>query len=357
VDPGDEAGGLLTFSLQNARARTPQEKSAFAQAVQDRLAAIPGVQSASAAYPFPLDGNSASLRWGTDAAAADPSKFQQGNARFVRPGWFETMRTRVIEGRTFGDAENVPEAKVVVIDRVLAAKAFPDQSAVGRRLLSRFRTAEPEWFDVIGVVAHQRHETLAREGRETLYFSDGMIGYGFATHWAVRTAGDPMALASAVRAAVAAIDPLVPVAQLAPMRADVRRAQAPARLALACISAFAAIAAVLAVVGLYGTIATIVRRRTTEIGVRMAFGAPRERILTLVVRDGLLLSAAGVAIGVVLAVALARLMRSRLEGIASGDALTYAVVALAFLALAALTSWIPARRAAALDPARALRDE
>ena len=357
VNPGYDPNGLLTFSLQNGRTHTPPEKAAFAQAVRDRIAAIHGVQSVTAAYPFPLDGNSANLRWGTDAAAADPTKFQQGNARFVLPGYFEAMRTPVLEGRTFTDADNAPEAKVVVIDQLLAAKAFPNQSAVGKRLLSRFRTPEPEWFDVIGVVAHQRHESLTHDGRETLFFTDGMIGFGFATRWAVRTAGDPQGMASQVRAAVATIDPLVPVAELAPMSTYVRRAQAPTRFALFCLGAFAVIAVVLAAVGLYGMLATVVGQRTTEIGVRMAFGASRQQIFGLVIGQGLWLSGAGIAIGLGGALALTRVMRSLLVGVAPNDLATFAVITLLMLALAAVACWIPARRAAALDPASALRDE
>ncbi len=357
ANAGYDPSGLLTFSIRNGRLKTPPEKAAFSRAVHDRLAAIPGVQAVTAAYPFPLDGNSANLRWGTDAAAADPGKFQQGSARFVLPGYFETMRTPVISGRTFSDADNVPGAKVVVIDRLLAAKAFPNQPAVGKVLLSRFRTKEPESFDVIGVVEHQRHETLGHDGRETLYFSDGMIGYGFATRWAVRTAGDPASFAMQVRAAVAAIDPMVPVAELKPMSDYVRRAQARTRFALVCISVFAAIAAVLAVVGLYGTLAIVVRQRTTEIGVRMAFGASRERIFRLVIGRGLVLSGAGIAIGLGIALSLTRVMRSLLVGVEATDPLTFVVISLVFSGIAAIACWIPARRAAALEPAGALRDE
>ena len=357
ANAGYDPSGLLTFSIRNGRLKTPPEKAAFSRAVHDRLAAIPGVQAVTAAYPFPLDGNSANLRWGTEVAAADPGKFQQGSARFVLPGYFETMRTPVISGRTFSDADNVPGAKVVVIDRVLAAKAFPNQPAVGKVLLSRFRTKDPESFDVIGVVEHQRHETLGHDGRETLYFSDGMIGYGFATRWAVRAAGDPASFAMQVRAAVAAIDPMVPVAELKPMSDYVRRAQARTRFALVCISVFAAIAAVLAVVGLYGTLAIVVRQRTTEIGVRMAFGASREGIFRLVIGRGLVLSGAGIVIGLGIALSLTRVMRSLLVGVEATDPLTFVVISLVFSGIAAIACWIPARRAAALEPAGALRDE
>jgi putative ABC transport system permease protein len=352
---GYDPNGLLTFSLRNGRLKTPAEKQAFSEAVRDRLAAIPGVVAVTAAFPLPLDGNNANLRWGTEAAAADPAKFKQGGARFVLPGYFDAMHTRVIAGRTFTDADNIPGAKVVVIDRILAEKAFPGETAVGKRLLSRFRTPEPEAFDVIGVVDHQRHETLAHDGRETLYFADGMIGHGFASRWAVRTNDDPAKLAPLVRAAVAAVDPMVPVAELKPMSDYVRRSQAPTTFALVCISIFAVIAALLAAVGLYGTLSLLVRQRTTELGVRMALGASRGRIFAIVIGRGLALTAIGIAIGLGLALSLTRVIRSLLVGVEATDVLTFVVISLAFAALAAFACWIPARRAASLDAAGALR--
>lgn len=354
---GYDSDGLLTFSLRNGRLKTPAEKQAFSAAVRDKLAAIPGVTAVTAAFPLPLDGNNANLRWGTEAAAADPAKFKQGSARFVLPGYFEAMHTHVIAGRTFSDADNIPGAKVVVIDRILAEKAFPGETAVGKRLYSRFRTPEPEAFDVIGVVDHQRHETVARDGRETLYFADGMIGYGFASRWAVRTNGDPATLAPLVRAAVAEIDPLVPVAELKPMSDYIRRSQAPTQFALVCISVFAVIAALLAAVGLYGTLSLLVRQRTAELGVRIALGASRGSIFALVIGRGLLLTAIGSAVGLGLALSVSRVIRSLLVGVEATDALTFVAISAAFAALAAFACWIPARRAATLDAAGALRVE
>ena len=210
---------------------------------------------------------------------------------------------------------------------------------------------------MIGVVEHERHETLAHDGRETLYFTDGMIGHGFATRWALRTTGDPMRLAPQVRAAVTAIDPMVPVAEIKPMSDYVRRSQAPTRFALVCIGVFAVVAVVLAAVGLYGTLALIVRQRTTEIGVRMAFGASRGAIFSLVLERGLVLAGAGIAVGMVVALSLTHVMRSLLVGVEASDPLTYLVITLLFAGLAAIASWIPARYAATLEPAAALRDE
>ena len=356
AEPGYDPNGVLTF-LSQAQLPTPPQRADFMRTMRERLGAIPGVQSVTAVFPLPLDGQIANARWGPEEALTDPSKFQQANAHFVLPGYFEAMKTRLIAGRTFTDADNDPQLVRVVIDEKMAAKAFPGQNPVGKELLIRIRTNEPERFEVIGVVEHQRHETLAADGRETVYFADGLLGHGVATRWVVRTGRDPASLGTAVRATVGEVDRLVPVADMQPMSAFVDRASAATRFALALITVFAAIAAVLAGVGLYGVLSTVVRQRTAEIGVRMAFGASSTSIFRLVIGQGLRLSIIGVGIGVLAALALTRVMSSMLIGVAPTDPLTFAVISVLLCAIAVVASLLPARRAAALDPSVALREE
>jgi putative ABC transport system permease protein len=357
VDPGYDADHVLTFSLFNPRLRTPEERDAFMRRVHDRIAAMPGVKSVTATTPLPLDGTTSNARWGTAEAVGNPAKFQQATTFFVLPGYFETMHTKLLAGRTFAETDNRDSATVVVIDNKLAAKAFPGQNAVGQRLLIRVRTEEAEWYQVIGVVAHQRHASLAIEGPEELFFTDGLVGHGAAGTWVVRAGVDPTALTGSIRAAVADIDPLLALADVRPYTALVDRAMAPTRFALVLIGIFAAIAALLAAVGLYGVLSTLVRMRTAEIGLRMAFGAQRSSIMQLIVGQGLRLSAIGIVIGGVSALALTRAMRSMLIGVAPTDPLTFALMIAVFVAIAVMASWIPARRAAGLDPTRALREE
>jgi putative ABC transport system permease protein len=357
VDPGYDPNGVLTFFAASPRPDGPDARAAYARQLADRLRALPGVTGVTAASPLPLDGQIANLRWGTEAAVADPSKFQQANVHIILPGYFKVMRTKLIEGRDFTEADNNPNAVLGIIDRNFAAKAFPGQSAVGKRLYVRVRSNEPEWFEVIGVVDRQRHETLAADGREAMFVLDGLFGHGAASRWVVRTSGDPNALVPAVRAAVKEVDPQVPVAEVQPMTAYVERAMASTKFALALISVFAAIAVVLAAVGLYGVLSTVVRQRTAEIGVRMAFGASTQSIFQLVIGQGLRLSAIGVALGIVGALALTRGMTTMLVGVRPTDPLTFAAIAALFVVIAGVSSWLPARRAAALDPNVALREE
>src|SRR5258707_15453045 len=188
VDTDFDPRGLLTFQvLGNRGGKTPEERAAFVHQIQERLRAITGVQSVAASFPFPLAGDFSPIRWGTEEALSDPGKFQAVDFQIVLPGYFESMRTPLIAGRTFTDADNLPGRSLVVIDQQLAEKAFPRQSAVGKRVLIRIRAPEAEWVEVIGVVAHQRDESLADRGREQGYFTDGFVGSGAARPWAIPT--------------------------------------------------------------------------------------------------------------------------------------------------------------------------
>ena len=361
VDPGYDPHGVLTFLLP---AQFPQaaQRAAFKQEVRDRLRALPGVEAVTAATPLPLDGQPISGRWGTAAAIADPTKFRQANVHGVLPGYFETMRTRVIEGRAFTDADNdidqrTDTPKQIVIDDSLAAKAFRGEPAIGKRLLLRITTPEPEWYEVIGVVAHQRHSSLAVPGPEAIFVPDGHFGHGFAGRWAVRTGGDPNRIAPAVRSAIAEIDPRAAIAEVQPMTAFVDKAMAPIRFTTTLIGIFAVVAVLLAAMGLYGVLATVVRQRTAEIGMRMVFGASRASVLTLIVGEGLKLSAAGVVVGALAAAAVTRVMTSMLVGVSPTDPLTFAAIVMLVVTIALVASCVPARRAARLDPMVALREE
>ena len=207
VHPGFDPNHVLTFNLPSQLPQ-PAQRAAFKQQLRERLQAIPGVQSAAAAVPLPLDGALFNGRWGTETALADPTKFRQANIHIITPGYFETLRTRLIAGRTFTDADinvnqQTNQPKQLVIDDMLAARAFPNDTAVGKRLLARITTPEPEWFEVIGVVAHQRHSSLAVDGPEAMFLADGYLGHGAASRWAVPTSGDPNQIVAAVRGGAA----------------------------------------------------------------------------------------------------------------------------------------------------------
>jgi putative ABC transport system permease protein len=358
IDPGYDPHNVLTFQLFGAGGlRESEERAAFVRDLRGRLGALPGVESVTASYPFPLAGQFSPLRWGMGEALSDPSKFQAADWQVVLPGYFEALRTPLLAGRAFTEADDAPERKVVIIDQFLAAKAFPNESAVGKRILVRFAAPEPEWVEVIGVVRHQRQTTLAEPGREQVYFTNGFNRNRLATYWGVRTKGDPAQYAAVIRAEVAKFKPNLLITEMRPMEALVKQAQAGTRFSLLLIGVIAVIAALLACVGLYGVLSNVVRQRTAEIGVRMALGATPGSIFKLVVGHGLRLSAIGVAAGMVAAFGLTRAMTSMLVGVNATDPITFTAMAALFLIIAAVASGLPARRASRLDPNIALREE
>jgi predicted permease len=367
IDPGFDVRHLLTLQVLGAPQAVGQQpatspearaaaRAALMRRIEDSLRGISGVQSVTASFPFPLTGGFSPIRWGTEEAQADPSKYQATDFEIVLPGYFETMRTPLLAGRTFTEDDNLPGRNYVIVDQALANKAFPGQSAVGKRILTRIRTPQAEWVQIVGVVGHQREESLAIPGREQIYFPDAFLGSGVALSWALRTGSDPAAYESQVRAAIAGVSRNLLIKDMEPAETVVYDAQASTRFSLLLIAAFAIIAGTLAGVGLYGVLSTAVRQRTAEIGVRMAMGADRGDIVQLVVTQGMRLSAVGIGIGLVAAIALGRVMTSMLVGVKATDPATLASMIVLFFAVTSLASWLPARRASALDPKEALQE-
>ena len=210
---------------------------------------------------------------------------------------------------------------------------------------------------MIGVVAHQRLSSLSDPGRETIYFSDGFWGIGVSRYWMVRVAGDPAKYAAAVRTEIAKVDRRLVISKMRPMEAIVDQDQAGTRLSLLLLGIFAGIAVLLASVGLYGVLATVVRQRTAEIGVRMALGATPASVFKLVVGHGLCLTAVGVAMGMLAAFGLTRMMATMLVGVKPRDPSTFAAMTVLYFLVAGVSCWVPAARAAGLDANAALRED
>ena len=356
VDPGYDPRGLLTFFVTRDWQLTRQQgRLELLRETQDRLRALPGVRNATAALVLPLGGGS---RPGNpDAARPQPAPASAEGADFqqVMPGYFETLRTPLLAGRTFTEDDNAPGRNVVVVDQLFAAEAFPNESAVGKRIL--LPDPATPWAEVIGVVAHQRLFSLSDPGRETVYYSDGFWGIGVSRYWIVRTAGDPAKYAAAIRAELARVDRTMVISKMRPMEALVDQNQAGTRLSLLLIGTFGAISVLLASVGLYGVLATVVRQRTAEMGVRMALGADPASIFKLIVGHGLRLTALGLAIGLLAALGLTRMMTTMLVGVAATDPSTFAAATLLFFLVATVASALPAARAAGLDANAALHEE
>jgi putative ABC transport system permease protein len=324
--------------------------------MRDRLGAIPGVQQVTAARPFPLADVPATARWGAEAALTNPNALQPVDVQTVLPGYFETLRTPILAGRAFAETDNAAGPPVVIIDELLAVKAFSGQSAVGKRLLVRVRTPAPEWVEVVGVVAHQHTTSLSEPGREQLYVTDAFQGHGRPARWAIRVTGDPSSYGTAVRAALSGLNRTIAVTDVTPMQQLLDRTQAPRRFTLALLGSFAIVALLLSIVGLYGAVSTIVRQRTQEVGVRMAMGASPLNIRRMFVMHGVRLGAVGLGIGLAVALALTPVIKSLYFGVAPNDPTTFAAVCLVLVAMVILASWLPSSRATKIDPTTALRN-
>jgi putative ABC transport system permease protein len=357
VEPGYQPEGALTFTVPVPFGRYPDaaDREQLSRALHERMAALPGVEHAAGVFPLPLADVDFNGRWGLEDAESDPSAYRQAKYVAVTGGYFEAAGTRVVEGRAFSPAELADSARVVMVDRTLADKAFPGEPAVGRRILVRAAGPEPDWMEIVGVVEPQRHTSLT-DGRETVFFTDRYLG-SLGSSWILRTSADPGRLAPAVREAVRAIDGSLPVADVRPFRAYVDDALAPTRFSLVLLTVFGALAVVLASVGLYGVLAYAVGQRRAEIGVRMAFGAARSGILRMVLRQGLVLAGLGVALGLGASWGLGSVMQRLLVGSSRADAATFAGVAALFLLVSAAACAVPALRATLVDPTVALREE
>jgi putative ABC transport system permease protein len=362
VDPGFDPSHVLTtqIALPSARYRDGASITRFVDELRRRTAQIPGVTATSIAGGMPfVDAPNTTYSF-EGQEFADPNDRPQANLFAVTPGYFETLRIPLIRGRYFTDADR--GRNVTIIDERMARRAFGDADPIGRRMAAN-GTYVPA-MEIVGVVGHVEKRSLDEKGTvDTGYYLEhgtlARLFPGFATHAivAVRTQGDPMAVASAVRQAVLSIDPLQPVYSQKTMEQLVSDSMADRRLLLLLLGIFAAVALLLASVGIYGVISYSVEQRTREIGIRMALGAQRAAVLRMIVGLGARLAGMGIGIGLLGAAALSRVMRGLLYGVSPTDPATYGLLAAALALVALGACLVPARRAVRVDPAVALRAE
>jgi predicted permease len=365
VDPGFKARGVLTAHVAlspKAMASPAAIRLAFQQ-MRDRVAAIPGVQSAALASLIPLDSDSEIPYW--PGTGPQPPQERTSSAMFyiVTPDYPSVMQIPLRSGRTFTDRDNTASPAVVMIDDVLAKRVFPGQNPIGRQI--SVMVLGPA--QIVGVVGHVKHWGLDADDkakiRDQIYFpfmqvpDQFMSGSVAAVTLALRTGGDPLSVVSAVRAQVAGPTRDQPISAVRSMEQIVSRSIAERRFTMLLLIVFAAAALLLAAMGIYGVMSYSVTRRTHEIGIRATLGASRGEIVGLVLRQGMKLAAIGLAVGLVAALALTRLMAGLLYGVRPADPATLAAVALLLGAIALVACYIPARRATAVDPAIALRCE
>jgi putative ABC transport system permease protein len=363
VDPGFRTDRMLIMqvALPSWKYVRPEQGAMFFQEALGRMAALPGVESAAITSNLPLASLGNMAVFAADGRSGGERLY--AGVRTISPGFFGMMRIPVRRGRAFSARDAAGAAPVVIVNETLARRTWPGQDAVGKVIQIVDKRAAPAWRTVVGVSADVRHWSL-----DQLPFSEIYVPHAQAPAMAMesremrifvalRTAGDPASLASAARAEIAAMDPDQPVTGVEPMEKIVNRSLTVPRLITSLLLIFACIALLLAIMGIYGVVAFAVGQRTHELGVRIALGAGRREVLGLVLRQGLVLAAAGTAVGLLAAFAVTRVLSALLYGVSPRDPAIFVAVPLVLGASAIAASYLPARRAARLDANAALRCE
>jgi predicted permease len=359
LDPGFNphgvAAAVVFYSGQDMIKSQPRQ-AAFVDSVLGNLAAQPGVTAVAAIDPLPFDpqqgGSSSFAIVGRPTGPNDPGP--HSDLALASSDYLKVMQIPLLAGRWISPGDRANSESVVVIDSRLARKFWPNQSPIGQHI-SDYNSDKP--VVVVGVVATIRSASLEQDT------SDGMRYYALAqnadntTNFLARTDGDPVALAPAVRRAIASADGTQTASDIQPLESLVSGSLAGRRLIVDMLAAFAGLALLLAIVGIYGLISYVTNQRTVEVGLRMAVGAQRVDVVFLVLRGTLTWVLSGLAIGVVLSVVADRLLRQTFAGFGSGIVASLAMAVLALLAVGMIAAFLPARRAASIEPIQALRNE
>jgi len=354
TDLGFSPDSVLTLQVprSDAAGATPDRRLAFYRALETRLGAIPGVRAVGLTNGLPVRFTGGGSGFFPEGASRDG--FISGNHRIVNGAYFSALRIPLVEGRTFTDADRRDAQPVAIVSRSFADRAWHGSDPVGRRFTWGPPAADNPWITVIGVVGDVR---LARTIEPTphAYFAFTQVPEYVTSDIAVRSDGDPLAIAGAVRSAVRELDAEQPVANMAAYTRVLSDSLGRRRFTLSLMATFASLALVLAAVGLYGVVAFVVSRRTREIGVRLALGAVATQVQIQVLVDGLRLTLAGAVAGVGLSLASARWASAWLPGVARLDGSSIAAAVAAIVVMALISCHVPARRAARVDPMTALR--
>jgi predicted permease len=360
IDPGFNTENLLTMRLNlRSEAYTAPRRLALYDESLKRLGALPGVQGAAITRSLPIDGSD----WGSSFRAGDkpaPADSWRAAITPISANYFEVMGMRLLQGRAFTAADTAESPRVAVINEKLARRIWPGEDPIGKRLKTGMG-ANPDswnpWNEVVGVVADVKLEGLEQDTPMQMYLPLHQRPSSPTLWLVVRTAGDPLQAVAAVERTIHAIEKDLPVYSIRSMNQLLGSSLATRRLTLVLLAGFAGLALLLAAVGIYGVTSYSVRQRRHELGIRMALGAQAGDMLKLILMQGLKLAFVGVVIGLTAAFSLTRWMKSLLFEVRPTDPMTFALIALLLIAVALLACWIPARRAARVDPMIALHCE
>jgi len=360
VDPGFRRDGVVTFRLElpNTRYGDATTRRAFAAQLDDRVRALPGVSASGRVLRAPLSEYNFNVGFSIDGWPAETGARRPAvQVRIASPGYFEAMGIRLARGRTFSVRDDARAPQVVVINQAMARKYFSGDDPLGKRVwLGWEEDGVRRGGAIVGIVDDVRQFGLDRPPEPEMYLPYDQTPVGPMTVVA-RTSASPDVVFAAARAAVRELDPDLPLFELSTLERRFEDSAARPRLYMSLLAAFAGVAVFLAAIGLYGVLSYAVRLETREIGIRLALGATRPNVARTVVGSSLKVTIIGAALGLAGALAVSRLLQALLFGVSSTDPRTYAAVVALILLVGVLASWIPARRATAIDPATALRGE
>ncbi len=359
IDPGFDPDRKITLRLDLPALEYANQgqQYTFWEKTLERIEAIPGVVGASLNSHLPMSQSNTRYRISVDGF--DPPPEEQGwvaNHRVVSDDFFSEMDIPLLRGRIFGDQDQSNSQRVMIINQQLAEAFWPDEEPLGRRIALDSDPAPEDWYEIVGVVGDVRQSGLNRPIYWSVYQPMAQA-VGRRNYLVINTVSDPLEMAAPVRNAVWSIDADLPISEILTMRMLMRRSNWEEPLYTLMFGIFSVIALLLASVGVYGVIAYSVTQRTREFGIRMALGADGGTVQRLVVGKGVLLGGIGLIIGLVAAYFLMSFMESMLYGVRSDDVLIYAITALLMSIVALAASWLPARRAARVDPVESLRVE
>jgi putative ABC transport system permease protein len=348
----------ITFklSLAGSRLRGAAPIAAFSTELRRKLAAIPGVTGVGATSHLPFD---TVPNWGSPYLAgheSDETRAGLADARAITPGYFEAVKAELVEGRWFTDADGYNSLPVAIVDTLLASRLWPNESAIGKQVKAGpATTGRPDVsLTIVGVVRHIRHREVTRDVREQIYFP-AQQSLRNPMAYVIRSAIDGSDVIASARSIIAKLDPTLPIYDVRPLGSYAAHARATRGFTMILALTFAASALMLATVGIYGVTAYNAAQRRSEFGVRYALGAQPRQVAALVLRDAVVLAAAGAAIGCFVASAAAQLIRMQLYNVGPNYLPAYGVGAGTVLIAAVLAAWIPARRAARISPLESLR--
>jgi putative ABC transport system permease protein len=366
VDPGIDPSNVLTvrLSLPETVYQEPAKASRFVIQLLERVRALPGVQAAATTNVLPLAGGGNNNGHVIEDFPLAPGEVPPILAtRSVSPDYFATMGISVLQGRGFDRLDPDARVKEAVVSRALAERFWPGQSPLGKRLAQGLGD-NPQWATIIGVVGSVRDDGLQEKPVEAVYYPmqpqvnfDNSVGIPLGFTLVVRTDGDPLRLVAPVRDTIWSLDPNLPLAQVRPMAEVVERSMVRTTFTMFLLVVAGAVALALGTVGIYGVISYVVSQRTREIGVRMALGAGRGDIARMVLKEGVGLALAGIAVGLFGAFVMTRLMAALLFDVSPTDPVTFVAVPALLAAIALFASWVPAQRAASVPPLEAIRYE